>query len=148
MGKSTECSQNPGVVNEFSATLQGQLNLTGPIANNSDPRCCFSDLFLYFCKVFSGVERSKNLGVLGGFPWLIPKHQGKEDQSRALQCKNCVVHSGTVESLLWNLLWLFASKFSRTPLPWDPSWILLFGSRGGFCCGFFRGIFGGSIFLW
>ena len=36
LGKSTKCSQNPGLVNEFSATLQGQLNWTGPIANSSD----------------------------------------------------------------------------------------------------------------
>ena len=34
--KSTKCSQNPGLVNEFSATPRGQLNWTGPIANSSD----------------------------------------------------------------------------------------------------------------
>ena len=34
--KSTKCSQNPGLVNEFSATPRGQLNWTGPIANGSD----------------------------------------------------------------------------------------------------------------
>ena len=31
-----KCSQNPGLVNEFSATPRGQLNWTGPIANSSD----------------------------------------------------------------------------------------------------------------
>ena len=31
-----KCSQNPGLVNQFSATPQGQLNWTGPIANSSD----------------------------------------------------------------------------------------------------------------
>ena len=34
--KSTKCSQNPGLVNEFSATPRGRLNWTGPIANGSD----------------------------------------------------------------------------------------------------------------
>ena len=34
--KLTKCSQNPGLVKEFSATLRGQLNWTGPIANGSD----------------------------------------------------------------------------------------------------------------
>ena len=34
--KSTKCSQNPGLVNEFSATPRGQLYWTGPIANSSD----------------------------------------------------------------------------------------------------------------
>ena len=36
--KSTKCSQNPGLVNEFSATPRGHLNWTGPIANSSK-RC-------------------------------------------------------------------------------------------------------------
>ena len=39
--KLTKCSQNPGLVNQFSATLRGQLNWTGPIANGSD-KCNFS----------------------------------------------------------------------------------------------------------
>ena len=34
--KSTKCSQNPGLVNEFSVTPRGQLNWTGPIVNSSD----------------------------------------------------------------------------------------------------------------
>ena len=34
--KPTKCTQNPGLVNHFSATLRGQLNWTGPIANGSD----------------------------------------------------------------------------------------------------------------
>ena len=34
--KLTKCSQNPGLVNQFSATLRGQLNCTGPIANGSE----------------------------------------------------------------------------------------------------------------
>ena len=34
--KSTKCSQNPGLVNEFSATPRGRLNWTGPIANGSE----------------------------------------------------------------------------------------------------------------
>ena len=33
--KSTECCQNLGLVNEFSATPRGQLNWTSPIANSS-----------------------------------------------------------------------------------------------------------------
>ena len=36
LGKMTKCSQNPGLVNQFSATPRGQLNWTGPIANGSD----------------------------------------------------------------------------------------------------------------
>ena len=36
--KSTKCSQNPGLVNEFSATPRGRLNWTGPIANGSEKR--------------------------------------------------------------------------------------------------------------
>ena len=36
--KSTKCSPNPGLVNQFSATPRGQLNWTGPIANSSDRR--------------------------------------------------------------------------------------------------------------
>ena len=40
--------------------------------------------FSCFCldfKGFSGAERGqKILGVLAGFPWYLPKHQGKEDQ--------------------------------------------------------------------
>ena len=31
----TDFSQNPGVVNQFSATPRGQLNWTGPVANSS-----------------------------------------------------------------------------------------------------------------
>ena len=39
----------------------------------------FLSVFLVF--FFSGVQRGqKFLGVLGGFPWYLPKHQGKEDQ--------------------------------------------------------------------
>ena len=34
--KSTKCSQNPGLVNEFSVTPRGRLNWTGPIANSSE----------------------------------------------------------------------------------------------------------------
>ena len=41
--KSTKCSQNPGLVNEFSATPRGQLNWTGPIANSS-----YFLLFIFF----------------------------------------------------------------------------------------------------
>ena len=32
----TTCSQNPGLVNQFSANPRGQLNWTGPIANGSE----------------------------------------------------------------------------------------------------------------
>ena len=39
-GKSTKCSQNPGLVNEFSATPRGRLNWTGPIANSSEFQQC------------------------------------------------------------------------------------------------------------
>ena len=39
---------------------------------------------VFFLSVFlgvSGVQREqKFLGVLGGFPWCLPKHQGKEGQ--------------------------------------------------------------------
>ena len=35
-GKSTKCSPNPGLANEYSATPRGQLNWTGPIANSSE----------------------------------------------------------------------------------------------------------------
>ena len=34
--KLTKCSHNPSLVNQFSATPQGQLNWTGPIASGSD----------------------------------------------------------------------------------------------------------------
>ena len=34
--KLTKSSRNPGLVNQFSATLRGQLNWTGPIANGSN----------------------------------------------------------------------------------------------------------------
>ena len=34
----TKCSQNPGLVNQFSATPRGQLNWTGPIAHGSDKK--------------------------------------------------------------------------------------------------------------
>ena len=37
--KSTKCSPNPSLVNEFSATPRGQLNWTGPIANSSETIC-------------------------------------------------------------------------------------------------------------
>ena len=36
LGKLTKCSQNPGLVSQFSATARGQLNRTGPIANGSE----------------------------------------------------------------------------------------------------------------
>ena len=44
--KSTKYSQNPGLVNEFSAPPRGQLNWTGPIANGSDKQ--FSNRFFSF----------------------------------------------------------------------------------------------------
>ena len=34
--KPTTCSPNPGLVSDFSATPQGQLHWTGPIANSSE----------------------------------------------------------------------------------------------------------------
>ena len=34
--KRTKCAQDPGLVNEFSATPRGHLNWTGPIANGSE----------------------------------------------------------------------------------------------------------------
>ena len=41
----------------------------------------FSAAFLCFSTGFTGVERgNKIFGVWGGFPWLLPKHQGMEDQ--------------------------------------------------------------------
>ena len=46
--KSTKCSQNPGLVNEFSATPRGQLNWTGPIANSSDSRLFLTFFFSLF----------------------------------------------------------------------------------------------------
>ena len=36
LGKSTKYSQNPSLVNQFSATPRGQLNWTGPSANRSN----------------------------------------------------------------------------------------------------------------
>ena len=35
-GKINKSSQNPGLINQFSATPRGQLNWTGPIANSFD----------------------------------------------------------------------------------------------------------------
>ena len=44
----------------------------------------FLAVFLCFSRVFTGVKRGKKiLGVLGGFPWFLPKHQGMEDQGRS-----------------------------------------------------------------
>ena len=41
---------------------------------------CFQLFFSVFLGILWGSEGQKFLGVLGGFPWYLPKHQGKEDQ--------------------------------------------------------------------
>ena len=46
LGKLTKCSQNPGLVNECSATPRGQENWIGPIANGSDMCVCYSNSVL------------------------------------------------------------------------------------------------------
>ena len=39
--------------------------------------------FSVFLRFLLGSEGLKILGVLGGFPWFLPKHQGMEDQGVA-----------------------------------------------------------------
>ena len=48
--KSTKCSQNPGLVNEFSVAPRGRLNWTSPIASGSDLK-----LFLKTLQKYHGV---------------------------------------------------------------------------------------------
>ena len=45
-----------------------------------------SAVFLCFSRVLLGLRGQKILGVLGGFPWFLPEHQGMEDQGVVLQC--------------------------------------------------------------
>ena len=42
----------------------------------------FSAVLALFSRGFLGSEGQKFLGVLGGIPWHLPKHQGKEDQGK------------------------------------------------------------------
>ena len=43
----------------------------------------FSAVCLCFSRLFPGVGGvKKTLGVLDGFPWFLPKHQGMEDQGK------------------------------------------------------------------
>ena len=49
--KSTKCSRNPGLVNQFSATPQGHLNRTGPIANSSESMLQYSEMPICSCQI-------------------------------------------------------------------------------------------------
>ena len=70
--KSTKCSQNPGLVNEFPATPRGQLNWTGPIANSSD----FGKPFFQF---LNPTGNASHMGGQGqGFTQVIQAKSGEK----------------------------------------------------------------------
>ena len=46
-----------------------------------------SAIFLCFSRVYAGVERGKILGVLGGFSWFLPQHQGMEGRGYDRVCE-------------------------------------------------------------
>ena len=66
--KPTKSSQNPGLVNQFSATPRGQLNWTGPIANGSDNAAYTPDVVMP-CGMKRTSEVSNDLKRFSG--WLV-----------------------------------------------------------------------------
>ena len=69
----TKCSQNPGLVNQLSATPRGQLNWTGPIANGSGSN--------------SGRNRPNRVGVSGIWGWGSSGRSGSVAPSESCKSK-------------------------------------------------------------
>ena len=123
----TTCSQNPGLVNQFSASPRGQLNRTSPIANSSESRqksrdippksSAFSKRALHSNVPSNLVPRTflKHFQGERGCPWYGPSAPlGGTSQQEPYHTN---MPSGLVAStLLWTYFWALMAHRGGTNL--------------------------------